>query len=216
MASKLPEGTDAIIEDAAVDEAAAMDAAGFPDAGMAYGDASGMVPPPITPVPGTTAAPDETTGPAPGIREQAGAKAADLKDQATDKLRAYAETGKGKASETLQGFASQVDDVADQIEAKIGPQYGQYARSAAQTLTGLASRIDEQDVDALFAQGRDLVRKSPALAIGAAATIGFLVARLAKAGIDAGTATVAGAGGRERDVDFTPDPDLEADINRRV
>jgi len=35
----------------------------------------------------------------------------------------------------------------------------------------------------LFADARELVKKSPAVAIGAAAALGFVVARLARSGI---------------------------------
>ena len=41
----------------------------------------------------------------------------------------------------------------------------------------------ETTADALFADARELVKKSPAVAIGAAAALGFIVARLVKAGV---------------------------------
>lgn len=47
-------------------------------------------------------------------------------------------------------------------------------------MAGAAKTLDSKDVDQLMTEARDFVRKSPAVAIGAAAVVGFVLMRLAK------------------------------------
>ncbi|MGC6399274.1 hypothetical protein ACNI3Q_01690 [Sphingomonas sp. FW199] len=111
-------------------------------------------------------------------------EASKLGVQAADKARGFAEEGKQKASGALNEFARMMDDAASTVDEKVGQQYGQYARSAASAVAGLAGTIERKDVDELVDDVRDFVRKSPAVAIGAAAAIGFVLARVIKSGID--------------------------------
>lgn len=105
-----------------------------------------------------------------------------LTGEATGKAKSYAEQGKERASEALDTVAKLVSEAAVQVDAKVGDQYGRYARVAADSLSGFAANLRKKDVDELLGDARDLVRKSPAVAIGAAAAIGFVIARLVKAG----------------------------------
>lgn len=107
---------------------------------------------------------------------------AQLKSQATDKARDYAGQGVTKATDALDEAAKFLEDAARTIEEKIGPQYGRYGFSAAETVSGFADQLRGKDVDELVEDMRDFVRKSPAVAIGAAVGLGFVLARLAKAG----------------------------------
>ena len=75
-----------------------------------------------------------------------------------------------------------LEDSADTVDSKFGKQYGDYARSAATTVAGLASSLDQKDLDELAGATRDFVKKSPAVAVGAAAVIGFVLARMLKGG----------------------------------
>lgn len=118
--------------------------------------------------------------PAEAIKQEA----SKLGGQAADKARGFAEEGKQKASGALNEFARMMEDAAGTVDDKIGEQYGQYARSAASAVAGLAGTIERKDVDELVDDVRDFVRKSPAVAIGAAAAIGFVLARVIKSGID--------------------------------
>lgn len=111
-------------------------------------------------------------------------EATKLKNEATTKARDYANQGKQKATSALDSFAEMMTDAAAEVDERMGPQYGQYARSAADSVAGLASTIRRKEVDELVGDARDFVRKSPAIAIGAAAAVGFVVARLIKAGIE--------------------------------
>ena len=108
----------------------------------------------------------------------------DFKTKATDSARAAAEKGKDRATEAVSSISKLIRDSAATIDDNVGKQYGDYARSAAETVDGFASKMDAKDVDVLVSEARDFVRKSPAVAIGAAAAIGFVLARLVRSGRD--------------------------------
>jgi len=107
----------------------------------------------------------------------------DLRGQATDRAFALAQTGKDRATSALDDLVKTVEDAAGEIDSRVGTQYGDYARRAAQSLGGFSDAFKGKEVDELFAEARELVKKSPAVAIGAAAALGFVVARLVKAGL---------------------------------
>ena len=130
-----------------------------------------------------------------GLKAQAASGVQNLRSQATDKARSYALDGKNRATNALDELAGMVDDAARQIDDQLGPQYGQYARQAAGAVTGFADTLRDKDVDDLFDDARDAIRKSPAVAIGVAAAVGFALVRLVKAGMPE----------QPQQVDFTPD-----------
>lgn len=104
--------------------------------------------------------------------------------QATDKVRTLADTGKEKAVGALGQFSTMLGDAATQVDEKFGAQYGDYARNAASSLSSFSDQVKSKDVDELVGDARDFVRKSPAVALGIAAAVGFAVARLIQSGID--------------------------------
>ena len=107
-----------------------------------------------------------------------------LTDQATDKARQFASQGKERATGALDQLTQLLNDAAGQVDDKLGQQYGQYAHQAAGAVSSFADQVRAKDVDELFDDVRELVRKSPAVAVGAAAAVGFVLARLVSAGID--------------------------------
>lgn len=123
------------------------------------------------------------------IKSEASKKAASLKSEATTlknqasaKARDAATKGKDKAAEAVGSLAKMLEDSAGTVDSKFGKQYGDYARSAASTVAGLASTLDKKDLDELAASTRDMVKKNPAIAVGAATVIGFVLARMLKGG----------------------------------
>ncbi len=113
----------------------------------------------------------------------AGAEAAgSFASKAGDKAREYANVGKDKASGALGGISELVDTLAKSIDDKVGSQYGDYARRASSAVSGVADALKSKDVDDLVNDARTFIREKPAVAIGAAAAIGFVLTRLAKAG----------------------------------
>jgi ElaB/YqjD/DUF883 family membrane-anchored ribosome-binding protein len=114
------------------------------------------------------------------LRSQAGT----LLNQAGDKIKDAADQGKTKAGGAMDELASMVEGVATSLDEKLGAQYGDYARKAASAVSGVADTLKSKDVDELMEGARDFVRKKPAIAIGAAAALGFVLTRLIKAGND--------------------------------
>lgn len=133
---------------------------------------------------GTASADSGTRKPATEtIREEA----SKLGEQAADRARSFAGEGKAKASGAIGEFSKMMEDAAAQVDEKLGEQYGQYARSAAQSLGGFAQTLESKDVDELLDEARQFVRRSPSIALGTAAALGFVFARIIKAGIEGDT-----------------------------
>ena len=158
---QLPEGTDTIIEGAGVN---ADDENDSPATG-----ASNDQEPPISAMPGN--------GEGKGVFFE---RVDELRGQATDRARDLAQAGKDRATSALDSLVQTVEDAAAEIDEKLGSQYGDYARRAAQYIGNFSDSFRDKDVDDLFNDAREFVKKSPAVAIGAAAALGFVVARLAR------------------------------------
>lgn len=112
--------------------------------------------------------------------------AASLRDQAAGKAREYAVDGKVRAADALGEFSQAVSESARTIDERLGAEYGDYARRAADSVSGFADTLRTKDVDELLDDARAIVRKSPVIAIGTAAAIGFALVRLVKAGLAEG------------------------------
>lgn len=110
-----------------------------------------------------------------------------LKAQAGDKVRDVASQGKERATEALTNVTQLINDTAQTVEERLGPQYGAYVRRAASAIEGFGASIQNKEVDELFDDARNFVRQSPGIALGAAAAIGFLLVRVVKSGIPADT-----------------------------
>jgi ElaB/YqjD/DUF883 family membrane-anchored ribosome-binding protein len=111
-------------------------------------------------------------------------EASDMKSRASEAARSAAERGKARAAEGMGSIGKIIRDSAASIDDSVGTQYGDYARKAADAVEGFAGKVDEKEVDDLVDGVRDFVRKSPAVAIGAAAAVGFVLVRLLRSGRD--------------------------------
>jgi ElaB/YqjD/DUF883 family membrane-anchored ribosome-binding protein len=123
---------------------------------------------------------NEGTG---GVVEQLRTQATALRDQAGDRVREFADSGKTRASDALDELARAVGDTAETIDERLGEEYCEYARRAADAVSGFADTLRRKEVDELYDNVRDAVRKSPAIAIGIAAVLGFTLVRLVKSGL---------------------------------
>jgi hypothetical protein len=126
---------------------------------------------------------DKSEGIAAGIAGQIKEGISGFKDQATDRVRTLADDGKAQASSFLQSIAEVLSDAASSIEEKLGDQYAGPGHSASDSIRSLAGRLDDSSVEDLFEGAKGFVKKSPALAIGAAALIGFAVARVLRSSV---------------------------------
>ncbi len=107
-----------------------------------------------------------------------------LKEKATDTARDAAVRSKERASAAVSGIGKFIRDNAGTIDESAGKNYGDYARRAADAVDNFANKVDAKQVDDIVSDARDFVRKSPAVAIGAAAAIGFAISRLMRSGRD--------------------------------
>lgn len=123
------------------------------------------------------------------VTKLASEKAAQLRSDASRmtedagaRAKVMARDGKDKAAGAIASFAKYIEDSATSVDDRLGGQYGDYARSAAASIAGLAATVEKQDVDELIDNTREFVRKSPAIAIGGAAVVGFIMARMLRGG----------------------------------
>lgn len=167
---QLPEGTDTIIEGAGVTEESENPAmASEPDPSDFGGSASAQA-----------GAQGETQGQDASNRGVFFDRIDELRGQAGDKARDLAQAGKDRATAALDSLVQTVEEAASDIDERLGSQYGDYARRAADYIGNFSDGFRDKDVDQLFTDARELVKKSPAVAVGAAAVLGFVVARLAR------------------------------------
>ena len=111
-----------------------------------------------------------------------------IRDEAGTRVQGFVGQGLERGSATLSNISTLVGDTAAQIEEKLGPQYGGYARTASETLNRYADSLKNKNPDELVDDARELVRKSPGIALGAAAIVGFGLIRLIKAGLETDSA----------------------------
>jgi ElaB/YqjD/DUF883 family membrane-anchored ribosome-binding protein len=129
-----------------------------------------------------------------GASSAASSAAQTLKDSAAlltknvgERAKGYVEDGKSRAGGALDELAQMMHDAAGTVDEKVGAQYGQYARTAAETVTGFSESLKAKNIDELIADASGFVKKSPAIAIGTAAALGFVLIRLVQSGLNAET-----------------------------
>ena len=123
-----------------------------------------------------------------------------LRGQAGDKLRTYADDGKGQATGLLDDFAGVIDDAAKSIDERLGAEYGDYAHRASERgllplPTASATRASTTS-STTPARSSARARQSRS---AAAAVVGFALMRLVRTGLDdfgAGRRRPAPASGR--------------------
>lgn len=108
----------------------------------------------------------------------------DYKEKATEKMKAAAGQTKTRTSEAVGNVGKLIEDSARTIDENLGEKYGDYARTAAAKVSSFAETIETKDVGEMAEDVREFVRKKPAIAIGAAAVAGFVLARLFRSGSD--------------------------------
>jgi hypothetical protein len=126
---------------------------------------------------------DSSSGNSGGIRGIVGNVSTKAKDEVTNRARGLVGESLKSGSNTLGSIANIIEDTVEQIGERLGPQYGDYARTASQTIQRYATSLEGKDPDELVDDARALIRKSPTVAITGAAILGFGLVRLLKAGM---------------------------------
>src|SRR3546814_20789296 len=125
-----------------------------------------------------------------GTRDKISAEAKKLKGKAGEKAAEYAAVGKEKASDALDGLSRLLQDAAASVDQRLGENYGQYARKTADAISGAAASLREKDLNEVAESTREFVRQSPVIAVGAAAAVGFVLARDRKSGVEGKSVSV--------------------------
>lgn len=107
-----------------------------------------------------------------------------LKDKALGSARSAADSGKTMAVEKVGGVSRALEASATKLDEDVGKTYGDFARTAARSIDDFAAQLDGKNVEDLLEEAKSFVRKSPAIAIGIAAVLGFAASRVVKSGLD--------------------------------
>ena len=140
------------------------------------------MPTPDSPPPATSSG--RSRGTSEKVARQLGKQVLSLRDQATGKIQEVAEVGKGRVDETLGTVAELLENGARSLEEQYGSGVGQYATRAAGAFSSFAGDLRDKDIEELLDDSRSVVRKSPVVAVGAAALFGFALSRVVQAGLD--------------------------------
>ena len=168
---ELPEGTDQIVE------GASRGSSGGSSNGSGDGDGGGFV----ARSGGEGSASGSTTD---KLVHQVREQVTSLRGQATDKLRGLADDGKDRATGLLEDIGEIIEDAARSIDQRLGEEYGDYAHRASGAVSSFAGRVRDKSLDDIIDDTRSVVRSSPAVAIAAAAVVGFALMRVIRTGLD--------------------------------
>lgn len=198
----LPEGTDHVVSGAAKTDTGGGGRGGSAASGRGGGSGSGS--------PGSgssgggfvaSSGGNDTGGSAAGARStdrivgQVRDQVSSLRDQATGKAREFAEGGKDRTTQLLDDISEIIHDAARSIDDRLGDQYGEYAHRAGDAVASLAGNLRGQSLDDLVEGTRSIVRKSPAVTVGTAALLGFVLVRLVKSGLEGSDGSAGGRSG---------------------
>lgn len=92
--------------------------------------------------------------------------------------RSTADRGKRRAADELQGVSRAAERSAEAFRDEGRPELGDAMGSLADGMERFATRLRNKDLDQILHEARDAARDNPLLFYGAAATAGFLSARL--------------------------------------
>ncbi len=134
----------------------------------------------------------KVSGRAARAREKAEEVIVEMKDEvseiaskAGEGARHAAASGKDMACDALDGLAEAARQIAGKIDEGKGGNNAiaaDYARKVAQGVERFSSRMKAKDVAEIADDARTVVRENPALVVGAAALVGFALARYLKGG----------------------------------
>ena len=115
-------------------------------------------------------------------------EAAEIVEKAGSTAKSAATSGKDYAAEAVHGLADAARQVASKLDdGSAGGKAGggnakaaEFARKAAESMDKFSTRLRDKNVEEIADDARSVVRQNPAIAVGAAAIIGFALARFLK------------------------------------
>jgi vacuolar-type H+-ATPase subunit H len=121
-------------------------------------------------------------------------RAGELVVDARDRLHEQADAQAGRLAESMRGFSTDLESMADHSEH---PDTGvaEIARELAGGVERVAGRLDDRGIDGALDDVRHYARRYPGRFLLGAAAAGFVVGRLLR-NVDSGAITGGGGGGR--------------------
>jgi len=127
-----------------------------------------------------------------------GAQAKEKVGEVTEQAKSFAADQKGLAANQINGVASAITKVADELDSSDQGVIARYARDLASGLSSLGKTVEDKDVDDLMGMAQTFGRTQPIAFLGVAALAGFVASRFALASShrrDTRTTTGTSAGG---------------------
>jgi hypothetical protein len=144
------------------------------DAGRRDFESSGRVPN------GPVVREQEPRGKAREVAEQAQEKAGQALDQAQQQARSALNQQKGRAAEGMESMVQALRDTGRQLRHQEHGTMAQYTEQAADKIENFSSSLREKDVDEIVRDVENFARREPALFLGGALALGFMVSRFLK------------------------------------
>jgi ElaB/YqjD/DUF883 family membrane-anchored ribosome-binding protein len=119
------------------------------------------------------------------LKTQAGEKLGEVAEQA----KSFATDQKGFAATQINGVASAITKVADELDGTDQATVARYARDLASGISSMGKTIEERNVDDLMTMAQDFGRRQPLAFLGVAALAGFVASRFAMASSHRSTAS---------------------------
>lgn len=120
---------------------------------------------------------DPTARPAP-MSQSVTDRSGNRVSTAESRILAVAEDAKAEIVKSMNGLVLQAHSLAANIDSMAGAPVGDLARQAADLLGAVQRGLDEKNVAELVADGQDLIRRQPTVALSVAVASGFLLARM--------------------------------------
>jgi len=112
------------------------------------------------------------------LKQEARRTAQALKEEARETVRQMANRQKENAAGGLGSLAHALRTAADDLEGQSQLPVDRYVRSAADSLERLSESLRHRDVNSMIGRLERYAREQPAVVVGGALAIGFLLARV--------------------------------------
>lgn len=110
-----------------------------------------------------------------------GHQAQEKAGEAAEKAKSFAQDQKDLAAGQINGVASAISRVADELDGSDQQTIARYARDLANGISNVGRQVEQRDIDDLMGAAQDFGRKQPLAFLGAAALAGFVASRFALA-----------------------------------
>jgi hypothetical protein len=114
------------------------------------------------------------------VVDQAQQKAGQAVGQAQERAKTELDQQKGRAAEGLGSVAQALRTTGQQMRNQEYDAVAQYAEKIADQVDYFSRRLRDKDVDEIVSDVEDFARQQPALFVGGALALGFLVSRFVK------------------------------------